>query len=181
MGLPPQEILITTTHKASEEARSLSRVLEHVIPHSTYISRGSKNIEEITIAAIETKAEFIFICHSKGNKATEIKFYTIEKGQLTQLKYFLKIYEFIDYKIFGWPALPERGPLSVSREVRNTNPEMIEFFEKLFRLEVGSKTGLWLLVDAEKYEGYLQFVDALTIKPFTHLRINIKFSNSEKK
>ena len=70
--------------------------------------------------------------------------------------------------------MPETGPLSVSREVRNNNPEIIDFFEKMFRIVVGTKTELWLLVDVVKNEGYLQFVDALTIKPFTHLRISIK-------
>jgi len=129
MGSSPREILITTTHKASEEARSLSRVLEHVIPYSTYVSRGSKNNDEIIRSAIETNVEFVFICHSKGNRVTEIKFYTVEKDQLKSLDYFMKIYEFIDYKIFGWSTMPEIGPLSVSREVRNSNPEMIDILE----------------------------------------------------
>ncbi|MCE7734679.1 MAG: hypothetical protein GPJ54_07375 [Candidatus Heimdallarchaeota archaeon] len=174
MGISPRELIITTTHKASEESRSFSKFLEHVIPFSTYIPRGSKNIDEILMVALETRAEYVIICHSKGNKVTEIKFYTIVKNQLKLLERSMRIYEYIDYKIFGWKSMPEKGPLSVSREVRNNNPEIIDFFEKMFRIVVGSKTELWLLVDAVKNEGYLQFVDALTIKPFTHLRISIK-------
>ena len=174
MGISPPELLITTTHKASEESRSFSKFLEHVIPFATYIPRGSKNINEILMISIEMKAEYVFICHSKGNKITEVKFYTIVKNQLELLEQTLKIYEYIDYKIFGWKTMPETGPLSVSREVRNNNPEIIDFLEKMFRIVVGSKTELWVLVDVVKLDGYLQFVDALTIKPFTHLRISIK-------
>ena len=174
MGISPREIIITTTHKASEESRSFSKFLEHVIPVATYIPRGSKNIDEILNISLEANAEYVFICHSKGNKITEIKFYTIVKNQLELLEQSIRIYEYIDYKIFGWKAMPERGPLSVSREVRNNNPEIIDFLEKMFRIVVGSKTELWLLVDIVRNEGYLQFVDALTIKPFTHLRISIK-------
>lgn len=174
MGNPPRQLIITTTHKASEESRSFSKFLEHVIPFSTYIPRGSKNIDEILMISLEAKAEYVFICHSKGNKITEIKFYNIVKNQLELLEQSMKIYEYIDYKIFGWKTMPETAPLSVSREVRNNNPEIIDFLERMFRIVVGRKTGLWLLVDFVKNDGYLQFVDALTIKPFTHLRISIK-------
>lgn len=174
MGISPRELLITTTHKASEESRSFSKFLEHVIPFATYIPRGSKNINDILMISIEMKAEYVFICHSKGNKVTEIKFYTIEKNQLKLLEKSMRIYEYIDYKIFGWKEMPETGPLSVSREVRNNNPDIIDFLERMFRIVVGRKTELWLLVDVVKNNGYLQFVDALTIKPFTHLRISIK-------
>ena len=180
MGFPPRKIIITTTHKASDESRSLSKLLEHIIPNATYIPRGSKNIDEILLISLEADAEYIFVCHSKGNKVTEIKFYLIVEDQLKLLDRYMKIYEYIDYKIFGWPTMPEKGPLSVSREVRNVNPEIIDFMEKMFRLEVGLKTRLWLLVDTDKYEGYLQFVDALTVKPFTHLRISIKSNNQRK-
>jgi len=174
MGISPRELIITTTHKASEESRSFSKFLEHIIPFATYVPRGSKNIDEILMISLEVNAEYVFICHSKGNKITQIKFYTIVNNQLELLDQSMKIYEYIDYKIFGWSAMPEIGPLSVSREVRNNNPEIIDFFEKMFRIVVGNKTELWLLVDVVKNEGYLQFVEALTIKPFTHLRISIK-------
>ncbi|MHA2276799.1 MAG: hypothetical protein ACXAC2_13585 [Candidatus Kariarchaeaceae archaeon] len=148
MGQLPQKIIITTTHKASEEARSLCKVLEHVIPSAFFITRGSKNIKDITAIASENDAEFVFICSSKGNSVSEILFYAAQGDELIKLDYILKIYEYVDYKIFGWKSLPEVGPLSVSREVRNNNPELVDFFERMFRVVVGGKTSLWLLVDA---------------------------------
>jgi rRNA maturation protein Rpf1 len=173
MGQLPQSILITTTHQASEEARSLCKVLEHVIPESYYLSRGSKSIKEISEIATQNDVEYVFICSSKGSMVSEILFYVLQGEGLNRLDYKLKIYEYVDYKIFGWKSLPEKGPLSVSREIRNSNPELIDFLEKIFRITVGKKTSLWLLLDDNELESYLQFVDALTVKPFTHLRIRI--------
>ena len=85
----------------------------------------------------------------------------------------MKIYEFIDYKIYGWKYLPEQGPLSLSRESSNANPILSNFLEKYFRIVIGDKTPLWVLFDGQSNDVYLQFVDALTVKTFTYLRIRL--------
>ncbi|OLS24459.1 MAG: hypothetical protein HeimC2_22650 [Candidatus Heimdallarchaeota archaeon LC_2] len=173
MGQSRPEIIITTTHQPSEQARSFCKVLEHIIPDSTYISRGRKNIDDITAIAIDANADLVYICNSKGGKLSELHFYKIRGSELTKLDHKIKIYDFIDYKIYGWKYLPERGPLSLSNESRNVNPELSNFLEQYFRIVIGDKTPLWLLFDSKNKDAYLQFIDALTLRTFTYLRIRL--------
>ncbi len=173
MGQSRPQILITTTHQPAEQARAFCKVLEHVIPNSKYFPRGRKNIEELTEIALDNNVGSVYICHSKGSKLSELHFYELQGMKLVKQENRLKIYDFIDYKIYGWKNLPERGPLSLSRESRNVNPELSNFFEKYFKVLIGDKTPLWLLFDSQNKDAYLQFVDALTVRPFTYLRIRL--------
>lgn len=173
MGQSGPQILITTTHQPAEQARSFCKVLEHIIPNSKYFPRGRKNIGELTEIAAENKIGFVYICHSKGSKISELHFYKLQGFELVKLENKLKIYDFIDYKIYGWKNLPERGPLSLSRESSNMNPDLSNFFEKYFGVIIGDKTPLWLLFDSQNKDAYLQFVDALTVKAFTYLRVRL--------
>ena len=124
------QIILTTTHKPSEQARSFCRVLEHIIPTSTYIPRGRRNLKDLTELVIDAEAKSVYICNSKGGKLSELHFYKLENNELVKLELKLKIYDFIDYKIFGWKYPPEKGPLSLSNESRNVNPELSDFLEK---------------------------------------------------
>lgn len=170
MGQKWPNLLITTTHRPSEGTRSFSKVLNHIVPKSILIKRGSKSVQDLLELSISHKCGKIAILFSKGNTISSIKIYTIQGKNLVENLYIFKIYQYIDYKIFGWKSLPGKGPLSTSREVQLINKNELDFFEEHFALTYKKKEELWLLLDKQGSDLYIEFIDALTLRPFVLLR-----------
>ena len=167
-------IIITTSHRPSDQARMLAKLFNHIIPNSTYENRGSKNEQMLFDYALEHKAKNLLLLQSRGNLVSRVLAYEVNGSEIKQSTAYLKIYQFIDPKIYGWKDLPARGPLSISLEGRILNTPLVDFMEKYLSLQIGKKTELWLMLDISQGTTFMQFTDALTMKPFAFLRVALK-------
>lgn len=166
-------VLITTTHKVSENSRSFGHVLQRVIPDSKYVNRGSKNLDELLQICQTNNLNGLVLLHSRGNRISRMTFYELNRNQLILDQISVKFYQYIDPKIFGWKRLPGPGPLSISRESRLLFRELVDFFEKYLHLEYSKNTNVWLMLDKMAGRTYIQFVDALTLKKFVFAQIKL--------
>ena len=167
-------IIITTSHRPSDQARMLARLCNHIIPNSTYENRGSKNEQMVFDFALERNAKFLLLLQSKGNTVSRVLTYELNGVEIQQSDSYLKIYQFIDPKIYGWKDLPARGPLSISLEGRVLDVPLVDFMEKYLSLQIGKKSELWLMLDKSQDTTFMQFTDALTMKPFAFLKVALK-------
>ncbi|MHA2171641.1 MAG: hypothetical protein ACXAB7_17265 [Candidatus Kariarchaeaceae archaeon] len=166
-------ILITTTRRPSESARSFCKVLHHIIPRSILIRRGSSNEQMLHEEAVASNSDYLLIVTSKGNRLNHIIIKEVKENKLVELPLQMRFLQYIDPKIFGFKQLPARGPLSTTRESRQHYPELVDFMEKYFLIEINQKNPLWLMIDKNERRSYIQFVDALTQQKFLFAEVKL--------
>ncbi|MCY3412550.1 MAG: hypothetical protein INQ03_13005 [Candidatus Heimdallarchaeota archaeon] len=167
------KILLTTTSKSSDQAKRMAKLLQHVIPSSSYLARGKQTVSQLILNAEKQNVDKILIISSKGNTVNQINFYERSGGGYHQDAFFLRILDFIDPRIFN-QQLKTKGPMSTSFEVRAKDPELIALFEKYFELQVGTKTALWFMVDFQSHSNEIMILDAITMNRLAQLRIQVK-------
>jgi rRNA maturation protein Rpf1 len=79
-------ILITTSRKPSKKTRSLAREFSHLIPFSTYTSRGKKSIEDLIELARSKGHNRICILKEKYGNPFKFDFINIEGGSWNYLE-----------------------------------------------------------------------------------------------
>lgn len=181
-------VLITTSGKPSDSTRQFSRLLGHIIPNSTYITRGKKTFNEILDLGFEKQAEFILILNNHRNRIGRIHVVERQKQTYKVVSEYLEIMQFIDHKIFGFQKIPARGPISCPVHTSHYQPKIYSFFEKYFRLQYNVKTDVWLMADQQDDQDkknhplLIHLQDALSQKRFAMFkvrhRINKKIDNS---
>ncbi len=63
-------VAITTSQRPTRRTRSLCRDLECAIPEAVYVQRGTKNLRDTVLEALENDAEtLLYISEAKGNPA----------------------------------------------------------------------------------------------------------------
>ncbi|WP_456482083.1 hypothetical protein [Methanopyrus sp.] len=63
-------VAITTSQRPARRTRSLCRDLECALPDATYVLRGTKNLRDTVLEALESGAEVLFyVTEAKGNPA----------------------------------------------------------------------------------------------------------------
>ncbi len=168
------QTLITTTINPSQAASLLCKTLSKIIPESVYVKRGRKSLNSIADYANTNNYTKILIISSKEGSVNTIEAYYLENGIFQNFAYYLKISNYIDYKIFGFDRIPANGPLSCPVHITHSHELLFDFFEKFFGLVYNKKTQLWLLVDNYGENYYIQIVDQLYMKKITYMQIQLK-------
>lgn len=169
-----KRLLITTTNKPVDQSRMLGKLLNQVIPDSAYITRGKRNISQIISYAIENGFVQILIIGSREGYVDQINFYDRIGDTFDHNPLFIKIYEFIDPKIFNQSKIIFHGPLSTSLETRAENPELIDLLGKYFKLQFSEKSKLWMMLDDKTKYSYIQMIDATNMRRFALLKLSVK-------
>ncbi|MHA2501363.1 MAG: hypothetical protein ACXAE3_00635 [Candidatus Kariarchaeaceae archaeon] len=168
-------VLITTSNNPSEQARRFAKVLNHILPGSRLVNRGNQSISALHQRALEEIYDYIYIIHSKHNRVDRLIVLKTYLDKLLPEGKILKINQFIDHKVLGFHKLPEKGPLSTSLEVRQLNPELMDYLETYFGVIYGEKLPLWLAVDPSEHRhtAYVVMIDAMTQKKFFYAELQL--------
>ena len=168
-------ILITTTNNPSEQSRTFSKLLRHILSNTIIINRGNSSLDDLFQKAVDENCNFIYMIHSKENRLDKLVIYKITKNEAIPERLILKFNQYIDHKIYGFHSLPESGPVSTSLETRALDPELIDYFCKYWEVELGKKNTLWLALDEAEHKrtSYISLVDALTQKKFFYAELQL--------
>ncbi len=73
-------VAITTSQRPARRTRSLCRDLECALPDATYVLRGTKNLRDTVLEALDSGAEVLFyVMEAKGNPA---RLHVIDLGKI---------------------------------------------------------------------------------------------------
>lgn len=148
--------------------------MAHIIPDSTYIRRGKNSISDLLLHAQEKKIDHILIVTSKKGYVNQINLYENKKDGFEQDPYFLRIFEFLDPRMFNQEKLNHRGPLSTSLETRSENPELVDLLDKYFLIDFSVKQKLWLMLDNKEHSTYLAIFDSVTMSRISMIKLQVK-------
>ncbi len=166
--------VITTTKKSTDEAKRVSKLLRHIIPNAKYIPRGRKNISDIINQSQDIDAEHIIIISSKQGVSNQMNFYEFINGGFEQDELFIRIFEYIDPKIFNHKKINHRGPLSTSNAVRSEDPELIDLLQKYWKIDLNNKKKLWMMLDKKEYSSYISIMDSTSMQRLAMLKIQVR-------
>jgi len=124
---------------------------------------------------MEELCDYVYMVHSKENRINKLIVLRTYEDKLVPEGQILKFNQFIDHKIFGFHSLPEQGPLSTSLETRALGPEIIDYFERYFFIDLGRKNPLWLAIDTyeNKHTTFVCFIDAMTQRKFFYAELQL--------
>ena len=78
-------ILITTSRNPSRRTRTLIKDLSVVFPNASRVPRGTKNIYELAVAALEVSATLLLIISTRKGNPWKISFYRVTEETYFQL------------------------------------------------------------------------------------------------
>jgi rRNA maturation protein Rpf1 len=168
MGLNWPKVMITTSRRPAEESRIFGKALQFILPNSFIFTRGDTNEKELHIKAMEQLVDFVYKIYSREQRVDRIAVFQVYEDKLIEVAPQLKIHQYIDHKIFGFPELPERGPISTDLITRTYRKDLIDYFEEYWFLEFNKKNPIWMAIDVVtgRKTTYVALIDALTQKKF---------------
>jgi len=175
MGQEWPRVLITTSKDPAEQSRTFAKLLRHVLPNTLLINRGNYSIAELHVKSMEELCDYVYMITSKEDRVNHLWIYKIYADKLQEEGPVLKFNQYIDHKIYGFASLPEHGPLSTSLITRSQSPELIDYFQQYWFLELGKKNPLWLAIDTAEHRRttYVSLIDALTQRKFFYAELQL--------
>ena len=88
---PYEKFVLTTSRKPSQRTRSFIRDLVRVIPWSFHFTRGSCSLNDLANELAVLGINRLLIVHEKKGNPSLVKFYKLDKGELMERDYRLRI------------------------------------------------------------------------------------------
>ncbi len=133
-------ILITTSRRPTKRVRSFCKDLALVIPNSTKVNRGKKSLHDVLIEAVQRRHPYFLIVETwKGNPGNML-FYSTSNLQLEEPIAVFRVKGVkLQREIQRRTKWKNVGSIAVIKNP--TNPELSEFFVRVFGGKLREKTG----------------------------------------